>query len=397
MSRWPEVLLGDVIDLFDSKRIPLSSRERAERQGAYPYYGAQGVIDHVDGYLFEGRYILIPEDGENLNSRKLPIAYSAEGRFWVNNHAHVARARAGVAIDRFVQGALEATDISPFITGAAQPKLSQANLRLVPLRLPPLEDQRRIAAVLDAIDDLIESSSLRIALLEQIATAIYREWFVYFRYPGHQDEKLIDSPLGRIPLGWRCERLEQVASITMGQSPASEHYNKEGVGLPFHQGVSHFGANYPRHVQFCRIDGRRAMADDHLVSVRAPVGRLNRADVDITIGRGLAALSSRINAQAFLGLQLQEIFSEEDSMGGGTIYKAITKDDLASILVVQPPADTVAMAESVFANIGSLVKALTFSSRSLEALRALLLPKLVTGAVDVSTLDLDGLLEEAAV
>ncbi|HZS59847.1 MAG TPA: restriction endonuclease subunit S, partial [Gemmatimonadaceae bacterium] len=202
MREWRPVELGDVIELFDYKRVPLSSAQRKNRKGQYPYYGAQSVIDYVDDYIFDGRYILIPEDGENLNSRKLPIAYFADGKFWVNNHAHVAKARKEVAVDRFVQSALEASDISGFITGAAQPKLSQANLLRIPLLLPELDEQRRIAAILDALDDLIENNRQRIALLEQMAQAIYREWFVHFRYLGYEDDTLVDSALGPIPDGW---------------------------------------------------------------------------------------------------------------------------------------------------------------------------------------------------
>src|SRR5438309_9519 len=82
---WPVRQLGDVIELFDHKRVPLNSRERQQRQGQYPYYGAQGIIDHIDGYMFDGRYILVAEDGENLNSKKLPLALFASGKFWVNN------------------------------------------------------------------------------------------------------------------------------------------------------------------------------------------------------------------------------------------------------------------------------------------------------------------------
>ena len=81
-NNWHTAKLGDVIDLFDSRRVPLNSRERQERQGDYPYYGAQGIIDHIDGFLFDGSYILVAEDGENLNSKKLPLALFADGKFF---------------------------------------------------------------------------------------------------------------------------------------------------------------------------------------------------------------------------------------------------------------------------------------------------------------------------
>ena len=125
---WRTAKLGNVIQLFDHQRVPLNSRERRERQGKYPYYGAQGIIDYIDGYIFDGRYILVAEDGENLNSKKLPLALFADGKFWVNNHAHILRGKSDVVDDSFLLACLNNADIKPFVTGAAQPKLSQANL-----------------------------------------------------------------------------------------------------------------------------------------------------------------------------------------------------------------------------------------------------------------------------
>lgn len=200
-SAWPEVPLGDVIDIFDNLRVPLNATQRAARRGPYPYYGAQGVIDHVDDFLFDGRYLLIPEDGENLNSRKLPIAYFAEGRFWVNNHAHIVRAKPGVADEVFVKQWLNNADIGPFVTGAAQPKLSQANLRRMPVRLPTLAVQRRIASILGAYDDLIEVNRRRISVLEEMARRLFDEWFVLFRFPGHEGITRCDS--ADLPTGWQ--------------------------------------------------------------------------------------------------------------------------------------------------------------------------------------------------
>ncbi|HNN98031.1 MAG TPA: restriction endonuclease subunit S, partial [Pseudomonadota bacterium] len=184
-NAWPIVKLGDVIDLFDSRRVPLNSRQRQERQGQYPYYGAQGIIDHIDDYIFDGRYILVAEDGENLNSKKLPLALLARGKFWVNNHAHILRGKVSIADDTFLLACLNNADIKPFVTGAAQPKLSQANLRLIEIPFPPLPIQKRVAGILSAYDELIENSQRRIKILETMARALYREWFVHFRFPGH--------------------------------------------------------------------------------------------------------------------------------------------------------------------------------------------------------------------
>jgi len=217
-NSFPTAKLGDVIDLFDSQRVPLNSRQRRERQGKYPYYGAQGVIDHIDGYIFDGRYVLVAEDGENLNSKKLPLALFASGKFWVNNHAHILRGKPTVLDDTFLLACLNNADIKPFVTGAAQPKLSQGNLRLIEIPLPPLPIQRRIAGILSAYDELIENSQRRIKILESMARALYREWFVHFRFPGHESIPKVNSPLGEIPQGWEVLEFRHLFDIRYGKT-----------------------------------------------------------------------------------------------------------------------------------------------------------------------------------
>jgi type I restriction enzyme, S subunit len=230
-SHWTIVSLGDVIDLFDNQRVPLNSRERQERRGVYPYYGAQGVIDHIDGYIFDGRYILVAEDGENLNSKKLPLALFATGKFWVNNHAHIIRGKPEVADDVFLLACLNNANIKPFVTGAAQPKLSQANLRKIEIPLPPLPIQRRIAGILSAYDELIENSQRRIGVLERMARGLYREWFVKFRFPGHESVPRVASSLGEIPEGWEVKTIADVCeSVSYGYTASA---TKENVGPKF--------------------------------------------------------------------------------------------------------------------------------------------------------------------
>jgi type I restriction enzyme S subunit len=130
---WEIKPFGEVTLNFDRMRVPLSSIERADRQGEFPYYGASGIIDYIDDYIFEGRYLLVAEDGENLRTRKTPIAFFASGQFWVNNHAHILQGKPPVSSD-FLYLFMADTDISGFITGAAQPKLSQANLNRIPIK-----------------------------------------------------------------------------------------------------------------------------------------------------------------------------------------------------------------------------------------------------------------------
>lgn len=93
MSEWKTYRLDELGQILNNKRVPLNSRERGNRRGVFPYYGASGIVDYIDGYIFEGAHVLISEDGENLRSRQTPIAFKADGKFWVNNHAHIFKGK----------------------------------------------------------------------------------------------------------------------------------------------------------------------------------------------------------------------------------------------------------------------------------------------------------------
>jgi type I restriction enzyme, S subunit len=142
---WERVPFGDLVENYDGKRVPVKAGLR--RAGPYPYYGAQGIIDHVDGFLFDGDFVLVAEDGANLSSRNLPIAFQSHGQFWVNNHAHVVRPKFGMLAD-YLTAVLNADPLTGAITGTAQPKLPQKALNRLPIPKPPLEEQRRLVAYL---------------------------------------------------------------------------------------------------------------------------------------------------------------------------------------------------------------------------------------------------------
>ena len=178
MSRWRNFCITELADFCNAQRIPLSAMERAHKKGNFPYYGASGIVDYIDNYIFDGSYILISEDGENLNSRKTPIAFEATGKFWVNNHAHVLKAKkphlTALIIQYFSQ-----LDLSPYLTGAAQPKLNKASLNLIPLYLPIDEsEQKAIASILSSLKDKIDLLHCQNKTLESMAETLFRQWFI---------------------------------------------------------------------------------------------------------------------------------------------------------------------------------------------------------------------------
>jgi len=265
------------------------------------------------------------------------------------------------------------------ISGATVDRIPIAKFPDFEVQLPPLENQKRIANILSAYDDLIENNRRRIQLLEESARLLYREWFVHLRFPGHEHVKIVDG----VPEGWEKKLLTDLAHITMGQSPSSEHYNEDGIGLPFHQGVSNFGNRFPEHKVFCDIESRIAEPGDILFSVRAPVGRINQTRDKIVIGRGLAAIHSRRNYQNFLFYQLKSFFFKEDMMGGGAIFAAITKKDLHSVELIQPSDSIVQIFMDYVLPIDRQIENLETATTQLQQARDLLLPRLMNGEITV--------------
>lgn len=274
----------------------------------------------------------------------------------------------------------------PITTGVNVPHISGKQILDYEFLLPPLSIQKRIADVLSAYDELIENSQRRIKILEAMARALYREWFVHFRFPGFESVPRVPSPLGEIPQGWEVKKLKDICRLTMGQSPKSEFYNEVGDGVAFHQGVTDFGDRFPSDRLFCTANGRKAEAGDILFSVRAPVGRMNIANKTIILGRGLSAIRHNHNHQAFLWEQLRNRFHKEDMMGNGAIFASVTKDDMQDIEIICPPRSLVDSATKHFEPLHSEIAALSQKIQNLRHTRDLLLPRLLSGQIDVEAM-----------
>ena len=152
---WLWVRFGDITISRDGERVPVPKAERDNRAKIHDYYGASGVIDKIDGYLFDKPLLLIAEDGANLINRSTPVAFIARGKYWVNNHAHVIDGL-NEQLLRYLELFINATDLKPFVTGTAQPKMNQAKMNGIPIAVPPLAEQHRIVARVDALMDLCD-------------------------------------------------------------------------------------------------------------------------------------------------------------------------------------------------------------------------------------------------
>ena len=266
---------------------------------------------------------------------------------------------------------------SNVITGATVDRVPLERFPSFPAALPRLRIQQQIAEILSAYDDLIENNQRRMALLEEAARQIYREWFVRLHFPGHEHTRITNG----VPEGWEKRRLDELADVTMGQSPPSSLYNEVGEGLPFHQGVGDFGNRFVTHRVFTTAKNRISEPGDILCSVRAPVGRLNVTIDKIVIGRGLAAIRSKFDQQSFLLRQLQVHFFKEDMIGSGAIFASVNKREIFAQRMLTPHEQLISLFEEKVRLIDKLVRTLFIENHKLRAARDLLLPRLMSGEI----------------
>lgn len=378
---WSQRTLGELTVNFDSQRVPVKELER--KAGPYPYYGASGVVDHVHDYLFDGEYLLIAEDGENLRSRTTPIAFMARGKFWVNNHAHIVRGNDS-ADTRFLAYAIQNADISGYLTGSTIPKLSQGSLNRIGLSVPPLEEQREIASVLGALDDKIELNRRMNATLEAMAQAVFKEWFI----DGAKEE-------------WETMKVEDALTITKGVSYRSNELAESEVALVTLKSVNR-GGGY-------RTDGLKPYIGKFKPQQIIRPGELVVAQTDVTqgaevIGKPAIVIADEVQKTLVASLDLMILRPKLDYLDqfffyllfktvdfqnhiygytSGTTVLHLSKQGLPCYEFPSPPR---VVGERFAAVVKPLFERIALNiaeSRTLAGLRDTLLPKLMRGEVRV--------------
>ena len=290
--------------------------------------------------------------------------------------------------------------ISSIVEQVAAAGIRGSDLVKLPVFIPPISEQKAIAHILGTLDDKIELNKKLNQTLEDIAKAIFKSWFVDFdpvcaKAEGRPTglpadisdlfpDELVDSEIGEIPRGWEVGKLLDTANITMGQSPPGDTYNENGKGLPFYQGSTDFGFRFPSLRKFCSQPKRLAKVDDVLMSIRAPVGDINRAREECCIGRGLAAICSKNSSQSwafyrckFLSEQLSTFNSE------GTVFGAINSKDLKNLQTIIAPDAVIEYFDQIVKPMDDSIKNKTYEIGTLAQLRDTLLLKLISGELRV--------------
>lgn len=401
-GEWRERTLGELTENFDGTRVPVKEADR--RSGPYPYYGASGIVDYVNGFLFDGEYLLIAEDGENLRTRTTPIAFLARDKFWVNNHAHIVRGN-GEADTRFLMYSLAATDINGYLTGSTMPKLTQGNMNRIPLLTPPLPEQRAIAHILGTLDDKIELNRRMSETLEAMARALFKSWFVDFdpvrakaegRDPGLPKrladlfpDRLVDSEFGEIPEGWEVGTLADLSELnpevwTKETRPAAINYvdlsnTKWGR---IEAVAAHGAADAPSRAQ------RVLRPGDTIVGTVRP-GNGSYALISeggLTGSTGFAVLRPSAPQYAqfvYLAATAGENIDSLAHLADGGAYPAVRPEFVTATPVARPDNEVLGRFALASGPLLAKMACIERESRTLAALRDTLLPKLVSGELRV--------------
>lgn len=263
--------------------------------------------------------------------------------------------------------------------GATVAHVNLPAIRNLKIELPEKSVQDKIGTILVTYDDLIENNQKQIKLLEEAAQRLYKEWFVDLRFPGHENTKIVDG----VPEGWNEKALSQVANVIMGQSPKSEFYNSEKKGLPFHQGVGSYGVRFVMDDIYSTSYTRIAEPNSILFSVRAPVGRLNITKNKVVIGRGLAAINQTDGCQSYLYYLLKNKFFKDNIVGNGSIFASVSKDELLNQKFLIPERNLMMQFEKIVSQMDKQIENLDSKNKKLIEARDRLLPKLMSGEVEV--------------
>lgn len=369
---WKYCKFDQVLINRDSERIPVSVADRKKLDKKYDYYGASGIIDRVDRYLFDEKLLLIGEDGANLISRSTPIAFIAKGKYWVNNHAHVLQATEHVILE-YIEIVINSMSLAPFVTGSAQPKLSQKMMNQIAIPIPPIEEQQRIVETLQAIFDCLDSidvlqdcysenlailknkvidAGIRGELTEQRAEdGIAEELFLRIQVEKEaliKDKKIKKTkPLPQItedeipydiPENWKWVRFGDVITLLSGQDLRTTEYNDDEDGIPYLTGASNFDNHNNLIInRWTPCPKNIALKNDVLISCKGTVGKIAILHAEkVHIARQFMAIRSYLINIEYIKFFMESVVARVKAASKGLI-PGIERKDILNLCFPLPP------------------------------------------------------------
>lgn len=403
-----KVVLSDITENLDKRRVPVSSAIRSKQfQKIYPYYGAQGIVDYVDDFLFDGDFLLVAEDGENLRSQRTNVCTYATGKFWVNNHAHILDAKPGNNL-KYIYYRLSLVNFRPFVTGSAQPKLTQDVLSNIPLTVHDEDDQNRIAGLLSALDAKIALNTRINAELEALAKLIYDYWFVQFDFPiSAAQAKRMGKPnlagkpykssggamvynqeLKReVPEGWEVGTLLDIADYENGL--ACQRFRPSGPEFLRVIKIREMRDGFTADSEHVRPDiPSKAIIEngDVLFSWSASLEVMIWSGGKGALNQHIFKVTSKEYPKSFFYHQLRNYLQHFKMMAENrkTTMGHITQEHLVQSRIVIPPLALINQLDEKIAPLLQLQVANNIQNQELTTLRDWLLPLLMNGQVRVS-------------
>ena len=392
-SEWREVRASKVIDIIGGGTP--STRVLEYWDGPIPWISVKDFPDNTK-YIYKTERTITKKGLEESSTKLLntdDVIISARGTVGkiamlsspmaFNQTNYGLRGKSSLIQQHFLYYALKNSvdNIHRYTHGSVFDTITRRTFEEIYLKLPPLPTQKAIADTLSCLDAKIEVNNRIIKNLEQQAQAIFKSWFVDFE--PFQDGEFVESELGLIPKGWSVGNLEGIAEITMGQSPKSSSYNNEGLGEVFYQGSSDFGWRFPARRRFTTDPKRMANKGDVLMSVRAPVGEINLAFEPCCIGRGLASIRNA-TCPSFLLYTLYAIQERLAQFNAeGTVFGSINQGALKTLQIITPPKNIMLRFDTIVKVNDQIIWTLSEQNTTLAALRDTLLPKLMSGEIEV--------------
>lgn len=355
-------------DFATFKYGKMPDKKKLAETGKYPVYSGYRYVGYYDEYNTEANQIIVVARGVGGTG---DVKLTKE-RCYLTNLSISVDIDENIALPEFVYYYYLPRNLRYLDSGSAQSQITISDLEKVIIPLPSLAEQRAICGYMKMLDRKIDINEEVNENLQEQAQALYANMFIH----NASDQ-------------WAEGVLSDVADITMGQSQKGDTYNEDGVGTVFFQGRGEFGFRFPTRRLFTTAPKRMAQSNDVLMSVRAPVGDLNVAYEPCCIGRGLGAIRSKDNHQSFV---LYTVFSLREKLdmfnGEGTVFGSINRDALNSMPIIVPPKDEMDRFEEVVAPMDAAIRNNYEEICRLEAIRDNLLPRLMSGELDVSDLDL---------
>ena len=380
-NQWNQFKLGGILTLEYGKGLPESKRI----SGDYPVYGSAGIIGYHNEPLIKGPGIIVGRKG-SIGS----VFYEKKDFYPIDTVFYVQLKSSDFNL-RFVYYLLKQLNLSELNTDAAVPGLNKRVAQAQFVNVPDYLTQQKIAAILSAYDDLIENNTRRIQILEEMAQRIYQEWFVNFRFPGHEKVKFIDSELGKIPEGWEVSTLENIAELVKNKFVEAKHNNLPLLDLariPRRSLVlNEFGKN--DEIKTSRI----VFKDDEILfgAIRPYFHKVIIAPCDGVTNTSVFVIRNKDGIGKYFLFSL--LFSDETvawttQYASGTKMPVISWEVFKKMKVIIPQREIVENFELSVGKIFTLIKILNLQNIVLRTTRDLLLPKLISGELDVSNLDI---------